>query len=114
MRLGNGGKTIRLRDPPVLSVIVREIRVAVEEEEMRIQQLAVAAKRPHEYLHGDDVEEQTNVREHGLHVSVQYRTPATRGDRDRRRLFQSVNISTRPSLNAIRMFLKPVAMRSCE
>jgi hypothetical protein len=43
--------------------MVREIRIPVEEKQMRVEQLAILPKHPDEYLHGRDVEQQTNGRE---------------------------------------------------
>ena len=67
MHLRKRGKPVRFRDPPVLSVIVREIRVPVEEEQMGVEQLAMAAEHAHKYLHRSEVEQQTSVRESTVH-----------------------------------------------
>ena len=70
---------VGIEEPTVSPVQLRELRVPIEKKQMRVEQFAVAAKRPHKDLHGHDVEQQASVREDRSHLLNQYRTLAEEG-----------------------------------
>jgi hypothetical protein len=58
---------IGLRNSSLRPVVVSQFRIPVEEEQVRVQELTIVAKDPHEYLHREDIDQETSVRPHPGH-----------------------------------------------
>ncbi len=52
---------LRFCDAAISPMMVGELGVLVEEEEMRVEELIVSTKEPHEQLYRPDVDEQAQV-----------------------------------------------------
>lgn len=74
VRFRDGCEPIGFRDPPLPAVVVGQVRVAIEKKQMRVEELALAAKDPHEYLHREDIDQETSVQPNPSHRFHDYLT----------------------------------------